>query len=160
MKSFFLFVLLIGAPIMTPHNVSSSAPQKIEGPDSCRQYKGVVASAGVVKKTIGTSDVSAEERSFLEILLTVEEARTIEFPEVDPPLRAPKNKTGEGEVKTVVKENPELKGTTVRFYFSPGEGIAVGDRLEITTRTRSSISRGWISGEHGATYKKVKKDQK
>ena len=80
--------------------------------------------------------------------------------EVDPSLRAPKNKTGEPKVKTIVKETPGLKGTTVRFYFSPGEGIAVGDRLDITTRARSAISRGWISGEHGATYKKVNKGPK
>lgn len=145
---------------MDPHNVSSSAPSPIEGPDSCMHYRGVVASTAVVQKTIGTSDVTAQEREFLEIHLTVEEARTFEFPEVDPSLRAPKNKTGEPKVKTIVKETPGLKGTTVRFYFSPGEGIAVGDRLDITTRARSAISRGWISGEHGATYKKVNKGPK
>ena len=143
---------------MEPENVSSSAPAKFNGPDSYREYTGVVTSAKTVKETIGTSDATAEERAFLEILLTVEEARTIEIPEFDPTV--PLEKEAVPGTKPAVKENPELKGKTVRFYFPPKEAIAVGDRLEITTRTRSSISRGWISGEHGATDKKVNKGPK
>lgn len=87
----------------------------------------------------------------------------LQFP--DMPEGAPhslKRKRGDPSPARKFKEivNEVSSDKIVRFFFKPEENLRVGDLLEVTTRSRRSISYGWVSGEHGATYRILKKQAK
>ncbi len=127
---------------MKPNGAASSPPVQLIGPDSRELYVGFVKSKLKTSENIGTSDVSSETRDFLEVHLTVQSHTTLEYP------MTPEET---GKLKEIVNEVPS--GMTLRFFFKPNEKIQVGDRIEITTRTPRSISQGWSSREHGATFR-------
>lgn len=59
--------------------------------------------------------------------------------------------------KTVdLGELERMIGKTIRFYFATSSGIAVGDKIEITTFRASVVRRGWAGEQFGASYKKLK----
>jgi hypothetical protein len=148
---------------MKPPGASSSAPVQIVGPDSSERYVGLILSTEKISKSIGTSDTTGETREFLEIQLKVQSHTTLQFPDVpDGDPDSLKRKPGDpphtrkfNEVVNVVSPDK-----IVRFYFKPEEKLRVGDLLEVTTRSRRSISYGWVSGEHGATYRILEKKAK
>ncbi|MDZ4083065.1 MAG: hypothetical protein U1E10_09025 [Bdellovibrionales bacterium] len=146
---------------MKPPGASSSPPAQFVGPDSRERYVGLVLSAAKISKSIGTSDISGEDREFLEIQMKVQNHSTLETVESET-LKLPKTpvnaKAPPPEFKEIVQQVPPEM--SVRFYFKPDEKLQVGDLLEVTTRSRRQISYGWVSGEHGATYRILKKQAK
>lgn len=151
--------LLIGAIFMSAHFATASAPMPIEGPDSYSRYQGKVESAKITKQNIGTSGVSAETKDFLEVKVKITKAETIELPAIPeaPTKLTQSGGSSEGSKPHKIIPDDKSKGKTLRFFFPPNEKIKKGENLEIETRSRSSISYGWTSGEFGASYKKISK---
>ena len=104
--------------------------------------------------------MTGEIREFLEVLIKVQEHVTLE------PVEGPRTPVISSKPEPLAKESdsPKIKeikrdvpaGQSVRFYFDPNEKLKVGDRVEVTTRSRQQISYGWVSEEHGATFRVLK----
>ena len=131
-----------------PRQVSASPPAEIRGPNAFQKFTARVTSVKPVEIAIGTSDVTAESRKFLE--LGIEMTKSEMWAEAEAPLSLTAK-----QPSPVPAPSAKPIVTTI-VHVAPREKVAVGDTIEGVTRNLVQISRGWTCGTHLSAYKILK----